>query len=157
MALTSTDLYNISCIMMTYRISTSKKFLCNVIGFTIFHLSHVFFYWRFCVCFISKRKIKEKRGKHPDGLQIFTFSLKNRFVWHQRFLKEIWQMIIWSENVWREFDVKIFMVRWILLGKRFLVVGTWQTPVWKRLKWSALNFAHTFLTDCCTKPCWHFS
>ena len=55
--------------------------------------------------------------------------------------------------VWREFDVAFFMVRGISLGKRFSVVSTWRAPVRKRLKPSTLNFEHTFLTDCCTKPC----
>ena len=55
---------------------TSKKFLCNVIGFIIFHVSPVFFYWRFRVCFISTGKWY-KKGKYPDGVQIFTFSLED--------------------------------------------------------------------------------
>ena len=53
--------------------------------------------------------------------------------------------------VWREFDIAVFMVRGISLGKRFWVVSTWRAPVRKRLKWSTLNFAHTFQTDCYTK------
>ena len=43
--------------MMTYHISTSKKFLCNVIDFTIFHLSHVFFFIEDFV-FVSFQKEK---------------------------------------------------------------------------------------------------
>ena len=49
--------------MMTYHISTSKKFLCNVIDFTIFHLSHVFFFLLKILClFHFKKKNKVKKG-----------------------------------------------------------------------------------------------
>ena len=55
-----------------------------------------------------------------------------------------------------EFEVAVFMVRGILLRKSFLVVNTWQASVQKWLNQSTLNFTHTFLTDCCTKPCLSF-
>ena len=77
-----------------------------------------------------------KNGKYPDEVQIFTFLLEYRFVWHQRFQKKFG--------------------RWISLGKSFLVVNNWRAPVQKPLKRSTLTFAHTFLTDCCTKPCPRF-
>ena len=48
------------------------------------------------------------------------------------------------------------MVRGISLGKSFSAVNTSRAPVQKRLKLSPLNFAHTFLTGCCTKPCPRF-
>ena len=79
---------------------TSEKFICKDIDFTIFHLSPVFFDWKFRICFISTEKWN-KKGKYPDGVQIFTFSLEHRIVWRQRFPKEIWQMITWSENVFK--------------------------------------------------------
>ena len=122
---------------------TSKNFLCNVTGFTIFQLSPIVFYWRFRVRFISTEKWNNK-GKYPDGVQIIIFSLEKRFVWRQRFPKEIWQM---------EFDVA---VRGISLGKRFSVVSTWRAPVRKRPEQSTVQFAHTFLTSCCTKSCLRF-
>ena len=75
-------------------------FLCNVIGFAIFRLSPVIFCWGFRVCFMSTEKWS-KKGKYPDGVQIFTFSFENKFFWRQRFPKEIWQMTIWSENVFK--------------------------------------------------------
>ena len=89
--------------MITYPISTNfckRKFFCNVIGVTIFHLAPVLFYWRFRVCFISTEKWN-KKGKYPDGVQIFTFSLEKRFVSRQRFQKEIWRMVFWWENVFK--------------------------------------------------------
>ena len=43
-----------------------------MIGLTIFHLSHVFFYWRFLGHFISTENWNRK-GKYPDRVQIFTF------------------------------------------------------------------------------------
>ena len=54
---------------------------------------------------------------------------------------------------YREFDVAVFMVRGISLGESFWVANTWPVPVWKWFKGSTLNFAQTFLIDCCTKPC----
>ena len=48
--------------------------------------------------------------------------------------------------------LQFFMVTGISLGKSFWVVNTWRAPVRKRFKGSTLGFAHTFLTDCCTKP-----
>ena len=46
------------------------------------------------------------------------------------------------------FDVAVFMVKGVSLGKSFWVVNTWPALVRKRH-----TLAHTFLTDCCTKPC----
>ena len=51
----------------------------------------------------------------------------------------------------KRFDVAVFVVRRISLVKSFWMVNTWWAPVRKRFKGSTLNFAHTFLTDCCTK------
>ena len=58
--------------------------------------------------------------------------------------------------VQREFVVAIFMVWGILLGKNFGVMNNWQAPVQKRLKGSTSNYEHTFLRECCTKPCVRF-
>ena len=52
--------------------------------------------------FVSAQQKKwNKKEKYPEGVQIFTFSLKNRFVSCQTFPKEIWQIIVWSENVFK--------------------------------------------------------
>ena len=51
-------------------------------------------------------------------------------------------------------DAAVLMVRGISLGNGFWVVNT--TPVRKGLKGSTVNFAHTFLTDYCTKTCPRF-
>ena len=55
--------------------------------------------------FISFRQKKEiEKGKYSNGVQIFTFLLEYRFVWRQRcidFKKEIWQIVISSENVFK--------------------------------------------------------
>ena len=34
---------------------------------------------------------------------------------------------------------------------KFLMVNTWRAPVQKRLEGSTIKFAHTFLTDCCSR------
>ena len=44
------------------------------------------------------------------------------------------------------------MVTGVSLGKSFWVVNTWRAAVRKPFKGPTLGFAHTFLTDCCTKP-----
>ena len=57
-------------------------------------------YWSFSCLFLKisclfhfNRKMKWKKGKYPDGVQIFTFMLEYRFVWRQRFQKKFdrWQ------------------------------------------------------------------
>ena len=58
--------------------------------------------------------------------------------------------------VYREFYVAVFMVWGISLWKTFWVVNTRWAPVQKQFKGSTSNFAHTFLTDCCTKLCLTF-
>ena len=50
--------------------------------------------------FISTEKWN-KKGKYPNEVQISTFLLEHRFVLHQRFQKKF-QMVIWSENVFKE-------------------------------------------------------
>ena len=91
--------------MITYPIFSNfckKKIHCNVISFTIFYLSR-FFYLRLLVYFSSTEKWN-KIGKYPNGVQIFAFLLEYRLVWRQGcidFKNEIWQMTIWSKNVFK--------------------------------------------------------
>ena len=75
---------------------------CSV-AFTIFHLSCVFFSWRFVAYFISIEKWN-KKGEYPDRVQIFTFfssidlfdikdfkrKLTERNLIRKRVLKRIW-------------------------------------------------------------------
>ena len=102
--------------------------------------------------FRFKRKNEIKKGKYPDGVKIFTFFVRVSICLMSKISKEIWEMEIWSEK-----RIAIFMGRGISLGKSFWVVKTWWAPERKRLKGSTLNFAHTLLTDCGTKPCPRFS
>ena len=77
-----------------------RTFLWDVMGFTIYHLSRIFFYWRFLIYVISTEKWN-KKGKYPNGVQIFTFLPKHRPVWRQIFQKK-YQMLIWSENAFKK-------------------------------------------------------
>ena len=64
--------------------------MLSVLQFSIFLLSC---YWRFRVCFISTEKWN-KKGKYPDGVQIFTFTLRIDLFdvkdFQKKFLKGIW-------------------------------------------------------------------
>ena len=123
---------DISCIMITYPISSSfcEKVICNVISFTIFHggvllekvileisqnsqentcgnvyflmklqadLSCVFF-WRFLVYFISTEKWNEKREIPWQNSSIDLFLIIDYWV---LISKKTWQMVIWSEIVFK--------------------------------------------------------
>ena len=68
-----------------FPVTSVKNVLWDIIGFTIFHLfrtffygftvfdlSIIFFYWRFVIYFISIEKWN-KKGKYPNGVQIFIF------------------------------------------------------------------------------------
>ena len=68
--------------------------LWDIIDYTIFHISRIFFHWRFLIYFISTENWI-KKGKYPNGTQIFTFFLENKFVWRQRFQKKFdkWNLI----------------------------------------------------------------
>ena len=55
-----------------------------MIDFTIFHLSRVFFYWKFLFYFISTQKWNKKR-EIPWWSSNIYFFLEYRFVWCQRF------------------------------------------------------------------------
>ena len=71
-----------------------------------------------------------------------------------RFQQKILQMVIWSENVFkRNMMLQFSRLRGISLGKGFWVLNTWRAPVWKLLKRSTLNYAHTFPIACWTKTC----
>ena len=80
----------------------------DFIGFTIFHLSRVFFYWRFLIYFISTEKWN-KKGKYPNRVQILTFLLEHRYVWRQGFQKKF-QKVIWSENVFKDNFQRTFVL-----------------------------------------------
>ena len=82
----------VSCKMITNRIYSN---FCKK-SFYVFCLSRVFFYWRFLFCFTSTEKWNKKRNT--------LMELKYRFVWRQscKFSKEIWQMVIWLEKVFKE-------------------------------------------------------
>ena len=72
--------------------------MLSALQFLIFLLS--FFIEDFV--FVSiQQKYEMKKEKYPDRVQIFTLSVENSFVWRQRFPREIWQMTIWSENVFK--------------------------------------------------------
>ena len=75
------------------------------------------------------------------------------FIWRQRFQRNLTDGNFIRKCLWGKFVVATFMFRGISLGKSFWVMKTWRAPVRKRLKGSTLNFAHTFLIVCCTKPC----
>ena len=79
-----------------------------MIGLTIFHLSRVFFYWRFLAYFISTEKWN-KKGKYPNRVQILTFLLEHRYVWRQGFQKKF-QKVIWSENVFKDNFQRTFVL-----------------------------------------------
>ena len=97
--------------MITYSISSNfckKTFLWDIFGFTIFHLSRIFFYWRFLIYFISTEKWN-KKGKYPNRVQILTFLLEHRYVWRQGFQKKF-QKVIWSENVFKDNFQRTFVL-----------------------------------------------
>ena len=167
-----------------FPVTSVKKFLYGVTGFAIFHLSEagtggvllekVFLeisqnsqentydkvsfnkvtgwgdcFWTFS-CLLLKvsclfhfnRKMKWKKGNTLMELGIYFFARVTTCL-TSKISKDIW--------LGKTFFGKV------LLGKSFWVVNIWRAPVRKRLKGSTLNFAHTFLMDCCTKRCLHFS
>ena len=122
--------------MILYTISSN---FCKKFFSTMIHFSLVLLDWRFLfVLFQQKNEIKK-----GNTLMELKYLLKYRFVWRQRLQKK--------------FDAAVFMVRGISPGNSFWVVNTWRAPVRKQLEGSTLNFAHTFLTDCCTKSWPRFS
>ena len=140
-----------------WRSSVRKGVLRNVAKFTEKHLWQSLFFnkvggWGDCFWSLSylllkitclfhfNRKMKWKKGNTLMELKYYFFA-RVSICLTSKISKEIWQMVNWSENVF----------------KGNLMLNTWQAPGRKRLKGSPLNFAHTFLTDCCTKPCLRFS
>ena len=121
-----------------------------MIDHKIFHLSCVFFYWRFLAYFTSTKKWN-KKGKYPDRVQIFTFFLSIVLFDVKDFKTILTDGNLFRKQVLKRIDVVVFMVRGISLGNGFWVVNTWRAPVQKQLQESIVNFAHTFLTDCCTQ------
>ena len=112
-------------------------------------LSCIFFLKIYCL-FHFNRKMKWKKGNTPMEFKYLLFCLSINLLDVKRNLTDGNSI---RKCVQREFDVALFMVRGISLGKSFWVVNIWWAPVWKRLNGSALNFAHIFSADCCTKPC----
>ena len=154
-----------------WRCFVRKGVLRNFAKFTGKHLWQSLFFnkvagWGDCLwsfsCLLLKisclfhfnRKMKRKKVKYPDGVQIFTFLVEYQFVGIKDFKPNFTDDNLIRKCVSREFDVAVFIVS---LEKSFWVVNTWRAPVQKRLKGSILNFAHTFLTDCCTKLFRRFS
>ena len=101
--------------------------------------------------FHSNRKMRWKKENTMMELKYLLFCSGTDLFDVKDFKRNL------TDVIWSEFVVAIFMVRGISLGKSFWVVNTWRAPVRTRLKGSAVNFAHTFLTDYYTKPCPRFS
>ena len=113
--------------------------------------SRVFSYWRFLVYFISTEKWNKVNTLMDLKYLLFYSSIDLFEV--KDFKRNLTDDILIRKWVSREFNVAIFMVRWISLGQSFWVLKTWRAPEQKRVKRSTLNLTHTFLTDCWTNPC----
>ena len=156
--------------------SVRKGVLRNFAKFSGKHLWQSLFLnkvagWGDCVCsfscllllnedflFISfQQKNEMKKGNTLMAMKYLLFCLSIDLFDVKDVKRNLADCNLIRKCVLREFDVAVFMVWGILLGKSFWVVNTWRAPVRKRLKGSTLNFAHTFLTDCCKKPCPRFS
>ena len=148
--------YNFPCFRSSHwKCSVRKGVPRNFAKFTGKHLwKSLFFnkvaawgdcFWSF-LCLLSKIS-------YLFHLMEFKYLLfcSSRFAWRQRFQFD-------QKVCSKEFDVAFFMVRGISLRKSFWMVNTWRTSVRKRLKGSNLSISntHTFLTNCCTKPCPRF-
>ena len=64
-----------------------------------------------------------KKGKYPDGVQIFTFLLGTDLFDVEDFKRNLRGGNLIRKYVW-EFDVAVFMVSGISLWKSFCVVNT---------------------------------
>ena len=82
-----------------WKCSVEKCVPGNFAKFTWKHLWQSLFlgdcFWSFSCLFLKisclfhfNRKNEMKKGKYPDGVQIFTFLLEYRFVWRQKFQKK---------------------------------------------------------------------
>ena len=150
----SSEFCKISKNTFSYRTTPVAASVKNVIGLTIFLVSSLFHFVLFLTYFVSTEKWN-KKAKYPDGVQIFTFFSSIFLSDVKNFKRNLTDGNL-IRKCQRDFDVAVFMVRGISLGNGFWVVNTWRAPVRKRLKRSTLNFANTFLTKCCTKPCQRF-
>ena len=65
---------------------------------------------RFFVHSISTEKWNEKR-KIPRWSSNIYFFCEYWFVWHLKISKEIWEMVIWSEKVFKE---KLLLFSWLV-------------------------------------------
>ena len=106
---------------------------------TIFHFSGAFFYWR------KKGKYSDggneiKKGKYSDGVQIFPFFSSIDLFDVKDSKRNLTNDNLIRNVFWREFDVVVFMVRWISLGNGFWVVSTWRAPVRKPKTTQTINF-----------------
>ena len=145
-------------------LQNSQESTCDKVSFliklqvevTASDLSCVFS-WRFLVYIISTEKMRWKKWNTLMEFKYLLFCSNIDLFDVKNFKRNLTDGNLIRKCVWREFDVAIFMVRGILLGKSFWTVNTWQAPVRKWLKGSTLNSAHTFLRGCYTKRCLCFS
>ena len=112
--------------------------------------------WWLLVCSISTEKWNQKREIPKRNSNIYLLKRANEwFVWHKKkcidFKKHLTHFNLIRKFVQREFDVTVFTVREISIGKSFWVVNTWKAQVQKRLKRSTLHFVQVFLTRYWTK------
>ena len=111
-----------------------QSLFCNKVEVSASDLSRVFS-WRFCLFHFNRN---EKREIPCWSWNIYFFA----------------RVLICLTSKTSKGNL---MLQFSELVESFWVVNTWRAPVRKRLKGSTLNFAHRFLTDCCTKPCLRFS
>ena len=93
---------DVSCLVITYAISSNfckKRFsgMLSALQFSIFLVSSFIEDFLF-ILFQQKNKIKKENTLM--GVQIFTILLEHCLT--SKISKEIWQMAIWSENMFKE-------------------------------------------------------
>ena len=93
---------DVSCLVITYAISSNfckKRFsgMLSALQFSIFLVSSFIEDFLF-ILFQQKNKIKKKNTLM--GVQIFTILLEHCL--KSKISKGIWQMAIWSENMFKE-------------------------------------------------------
>ena len=126
------QIYNFPSFSSSNWKSSVKKFvLGNFAKFTGKHLWQSLFlgdcFWSFSCLFLKiscllhcNRKNEMKKGKYPDGVQMFTFFLDYRFAWRQKFHKKFDRWLfnqkmclkrIWYCNFhgWRNFAREKFL------------------------------------------------
>ena len=124
--------------------------MLSALQFSVFLLSSFVEDFVFVSC---PQKNGVKKGNTLTEFKYLLFRSRINFFNVKDFSKKFDRWQFDQKMCLKGIDVAVFMVRGISLWKRFWVVSTWRAPVRKRLKGSTLNFAHAFLTDCCTKPC----